>query len=481
MAYSVMVIDDERLVINSLILGFEWEETAFRVLKSYMDSEQALQEIEKVRPDVIFCDMKMPKLNGIELMSEVKKILPFIKFVFISGHSEFELVQKAIRLGAYDYILKPIEDDELLNTLNRLEKVIQDERTLISTLVEQSLEDELGKMDNQLQRAVQDFLMIHTSFYFAMSIQSISTELDGYVNYYELHLSGDLYVYFILDDTQFLRSSGFQQRITQLIHRKGTRDFVFKQIGDMKELSKYSRMLYSNIHIHFMNEQFVREEFEIIQYKKLERKQALKCFSIEEETINTQDLMKIIHNYKKYLNDENISLETILELYNFSISKIYQQQNLIFVNRCSSVKQLLDKFQKVDEMMTYLLESYSTQNLQVEYISIRTLKNATFKEIVREVNLRYTENLSFTQLCEDHNMNPSYVSQIFKKELGTSFTQYLTDLRINYAKKLLTTTGDTIFEISSEVGYEQDYYFSKRFKIETGLTPRQYRNKYTKM
>ena len=108
-------------------------------------------------------------------------------------------------------------------------------------------------------------------------------------------------------------------------------------------------------------------------------------------------------------------------------------------------------------------------------VYIKQIKNDTFKSILNYINQNFTNEISFSEISKLFSINPSYLSQIFKRELGITFTQYLTDTRIEYAKELLLTTGMTIAEISEKVGFKQYIYFSKVFKKAVGISPSSYR------
>ncbi|MEG0901749.1 MAG: response regulator, partial [Clostridia bacterium] len=111
--HKVMIVDDERMIINSLALGFNWKSSGFEVIATATSGQEALRLLESLHPDVVFTDIKMPGTSGLDLMIEAKKRYPRLLFVVISGHADFTYAQKAIQLGAIAYCLKPLEDEDI--------------------------------------------------------------------------------------------------------------------------------------------------------------------------------------------------------------------------------------------------------------------------------------------------------------------------------------------------------------------------------
>lgn len=126
--YKVILIDDEPWLLKDMELLIDWERFGFEVTAKISDSEQAIYMIKKHRPDLIICDIKMPGLNGIELMKMVKQRFNDIFVVFVSAYSEFSYAKQAIEMGAYNYILKPTEEEELSNTLKKIATLLDKEK-----------------------------------------------------------------------------------------------------------------------------------------------------------------------------------------------------------------------------------------------------------------------------------------------------------------------------------------------------------------
>src|SRR5690554_1668293 len=124
--FNVLLIDDEPWILKDLDLLIDWKEYGFEVIAHSHDSNQALHLIKEKCPDLIICDIKMPRLNGIDLMKIVKRSFEEIYVVFLSAYGEFKYARQAIELGAFDYILKPAEEKELKDLLSRVREQLEE-------------------------------------------------------------------------------------------------------------------------------------------------------------------------------------------------------------------------------------------------------------------------------------------------------------------------------------------------------------------
>lgn len=125
MNYTVIVAEDEELLLNNLVLKVGKADSDFQVIGTAQTGEQALALVEKMHPDLLITDIRMPVMDGIALLTKVRSQFPFIKFIITSGFSDFEYAKKAITLNVSDYLLKPIDPDELKTALNKIKRDFQ--------------------------------------------------------------------------------------------------------------------------------------------------------------------------------------------------------------------------------------------------------------------------------------------------------------------------------------------------------------------
>lgn len=125
-AFRVIVVDDEKLITRNIATKIQKTNPAFQVIQLAYDGQQALELIEKYLPDVVFSDIKMPIMDGLELLRNIRDKFPAVKVVMVSGYNDFSLVRQALQQDAFDYLLKPLHQDDLEKTLQKLERELQE-------------------------------------------------------------------------------------------------------------------------------------------------------------------------------------------------------------------------------------------------------------------------------------------------------------------------------------------------------------------
>lgn len=186
---KVILVDDEEIIRRGILRSVNWGDMGFEVVGEAEDGEQAIELVESVKPDVVITDVEMPFINGLEFIEKIKPEHPDIYIIIISGYDEFHYAQKAIKLGAYDYILKPIELDYLYDLLKKIKSdydVKHKKRNEISTLKdeisqnmpllrEKVLKDILcGKVDiEKVKMTLPEFYMDGVANYFAVAVVQI--------------------------------------------------------------------------------------------------------------------------------------------------------------------------------------------------------------------------------------------------------------------------------------------------------------------
>lgn len=474
MPYSVILVDDEKLVLNSLALGFDWSSTDFEVIAAFQDSEEAMKQIRILKPDLIFTDIRMPGLSGLDMMAALKKDVPSSKFVFISGHEDFSYAKRALSLGASGYCLKPLEDDEIFELLHRIKMQLEDTQNSLEALFYSMLQTGSEKSLQQFHRTFLD-IQIHSQVYcIAASIQDISSELQGFIPFSKIKYEKNTYFYFIAD-TSFLELPGLTFRLRHAIAKKHILNFAYLEMSADKDLLKEIELLLNSVYSFFFRGLTIPQTYAVSDnvpsapspfFKSLE---AVYCKD------SLVELMELLKNYQTEYPEKDRSITDAQGIYNLIMSALFRKDNSYFDVAFTSPVQLTSAFKDLNDMISYLLNTISERNSSYQMPNLDMIKNDTFKQILNYVGQNFTSQISFQKICKDYFINPSYLSQIFQRELGTTFTNYLTDLRINYAKDLLEHTNLIISEISEKVGYDQYFYFSKIFKKYTLQSPTQYR------
>lgn len=362
---KILIVDDEPMVREGLKIGIDWSEMGFEEVECASDGKSALQVFGEFKPDILLTDIRMPFMNGLELTQEVKKLDPIVVVILLSAYDDFKYAQEAIRLGAFDYILKPVDVDTLKEIVMRgIDKRIE-------------LLDACSKEIPQLKK----------------------------------------------EDLKFFKAEYYKYPLKL-----------------EEELSKAIKQGETKAAIDIFNK--IWEEFENKRYTE----DFIKRWGIELVAVITRSIIEIGESADVLFKEtdpwkEICKLPTLEEIYRW-------MKNLIEV--------------------------------VCEYVNLtRSYKNRKIIEKALELIHENYKNpdLSLSSVANHLYITPTYLSMLFKSEVGINFSDYLTNFRVEKAKELLKDPRKKIFEVAEEVGYFDQHYFSKVFKRITGFTPKEYREK----
>lgn len=183
--YSVFLVDDEPIVLEGIRSKIDWDNSDFSFAGEASDGEIALSMINELKPDIVITDIKMPFMDGLQLSSTIKKTMPWIKIIILSGHDEFDYAKKAISIGVEDYILKPFTSEEIISALNKAVKFIDEERKRLSDITK--MKEELKSTEKLIQK---EFLinLVHGSADMDNTMKNCQ-DLDLISRYYKISIS----------------------------------------------------------------------------------------------------------------------------------------------------------------------------------------------------------------------------------------------------------------------------------------------------
>ncbi|WP_308639495.1 response regulator [Paenibacillus silvisoli] len=469
--YKVLIVDDESYVIKSLIASIDWQAHGFEIAGQASNGIEALELIEQDQPDLVFTDVKMPGMGGLELIkTAVDRALPAI-FVVISGYAEFAYAQKAMNYGAFGYCLKPFEDSEITSILTKAK----------------------AKLDGGLHASQPDLLEL---------LEDRSEECVARVKgiFRSAGLPGK-------EDSKFLvlvaiggQSFQLPRPIPSLQLKIGTHKY-----GCLVEYDQLDRV---RAHIGRMLPDAVRSigictlpvpiamikqalEVALVaahQFFVMGTRGAYESGSLSQNEWNSTIVQleqaidgKAAHAIRKVLEQispsaDRLDIRHALRIYNMVMSFVYRINHTHYEDYVYSYDQLINLFERFPNMLAYLQDQLAKPALAGQAAPAQDIRNETFRSILHYVNEHYCSDITIQSLSQTFRINPNYISQLFKKELDTPFTVYLTNMRMSFACGLLRTTNLTVNEIAERSGYEEYYYFTRVFKKSIGKTPTEYRN-----
>ena len=356
---QVLLVDDEALIRESMRDVIDWGSLGMEVSGCVSNGLEALGCIDQKHIDIMISDIKMPYMNGLELLEELNKRGSSIKTIILSGYDDFYFAQQAIRYGVVDYLLKPVKLNDFYDTLRSISARLDAAKT---------------------------------------AIRSSSGELTRFQSLHH-------------DEIQNLRES-----ISEAVCNGESQ--VLDNLCD-----KFCRLFEKNGY-----------SFDLLT-------------------------RSILHTL--YYIAENISRLDGEDFY-----ETIDLRELQMLSCLVSYSEICSRFKHaVHEMATHL-DFKNTQQRQV----IRFVLQTIHREYANQ-------RLNLSDLAEEYGITPNYLSSLFRKELGVTFTSYVESYRMEKAKKLLLSGMDKIYEIAEAVGYPDAQYFSKVFKEHVGKSPQDYRNK----
>ncbi len=527
--YKVMLVDDEEEVREAIKRRLNWEELGFKVVASAENGEEALEKAEKYLPDVVMSDIHMPFMDGLTFCRYLKKQLPGTKFIIFSGYDEFEYAKEAIRLEAEEYILKPIDAEELKGVFSRLKKRLDEEydrrrnieslenyyRESLPILKEQLL---IGLLEGRINAgAIGHYINeynfdIKAPFYcvgileataisendrvnpqlLAISLKQIVDEQAGKdVEYRSLNYLGSVIVLGMLKSTKehqvFTSFIDSLCKLSSKIMGVDVSAGIGRTVGMLKDLSRsfaeakdalsYRMILEDNQAISIQDVEpgftnyFALNDDQInnlIREIKIGTKEKLSevIDSIVRNFVNSSIT---IYQLQLYFMEIYVEIMRLARSYELSVEQIGNLERDVY----SEIK----KFTTPEQMKEWLVEislllrSYIRKERQD---STRLLVEKA-KEYIKE---RYADSdLSVDTVCSFLGVSSTYFSSIFKKDTGISFVTYITGIRMEQAVHLLESTSEKSYIIAGMVGYEDPNYFSYVFKRVYGISPSKYRSK----
>ena len=524
--WNVLIVDDEfriGMLVNKLI---NWDELGLRCAAVVDNGQKALSIMEKERIDILITDIRMPKINGLDLINLAAKHNSNMKCVVISGYKEFEYAYKALKFGVYDYLLKPIGKESINRVLENIvaelskEKSEQEEEKMIKKTIHQSKQiikenlmktilDEKEKLRHSEYKEVLD-----GEFYQAINVKLDYSDYnmrdklqdDGTIlkitSLMETALD-DLTTGLLICEKEFLNVFcvfSFNKEKEQLI-KNAVNSGLFKFKEELMGFENYE------ITIGVGKK---KEQFGDIRYSIMEAQIAIQN-RIRLGTgrlINAEHIADLKTNEKFKIEDYTREMASCIESYSkdkakITIKKIFMQLSEISDIDCGCYYTaaewltafLLDNISHYDENIqsikkqieSYCNHCYTIQQLQdfvintyfdcfehcVNVIALEHTK--PIREAKKYIEEHYYEKITLEDIAYIVNLNPVYFSVLFKKETGLNFSSYLAEIRIENAKKMICSSNETIAVIGERVGYKDYRYFSQIFTKSVGIKPALYR------
>ena len=533
--YKIMLVDDEEEVRTSIIKQVDWEKLGFRVVSDAENGEDALEKIDIYEPDVIMTDIRMPYMDGLSLIEKVHSKYPTVKLLIFSGFDDFEYAKEAIRLGVSEYILKPINSEELSEIFNKIKKNLD-------------LEIENRRDIARLRENYKTNLpIIKNQFLINLLNSKLSkAEIDLRLKEYEIDLNEALKYQAACVDIEYEKmlidpKLGLQKELVALSVMNLLKDkieeyyrvSVFNSLVDdriliiiaideknkninlidlLRAICKESiRVLGVSISLGLGDKKndilelslSYQESLEAIGYKQIvgigeaiyikdvephslgilyfdekedeEFSSSIKFGPIEKINTQIDNILYKLENSKVHFRQKQAYAFSVITV----IIRLMQQYEISLVKFDSGDSGYIDvinKLQNFEEFIVWLRDICIRL-----YTSMQEKRESNSKQVIAEAKMYIMENydkeeLSVDTVCKKLHLSTAYFSTLFKKEVGQTCIAYITDFRLKKAVELLNTTDDKTYMIANKVGYAEQNYFSYVFKKKYGVSPSKYRS-----
>lgn len=531
---KVFLVEDEFVVREGIKRNINWQANGYEFCGEAGDGELAFPMIQKLKPDIVITDIRMPFMDGLELSRLIKKEFPWMEIIILTGFEEFEYAKEAISLGVAKYLLKPISGDELLKEIADIAEKIEEKkkereiREKYLMEMEENFQKERKELFQYLvtgSKSMTELLEIAERLKIDLSalwynivlvkLQSRTHAPEEYSNRllevekkikalvdeqhilaFDRNLEGKALI-FKADSREELEE--LQQKYVAGIEMELGGDNHFRYFGGIGKPVNRLRELPISFESasHAFAQRYLVKENRILDSGAMEQTVNLDNEEFDIHNIDPKELQKDrIREFLKLGNKEEV-VYFVDEFFkrqgaNALKSTIFRQYIVMDVYFC--VAAFLEELQiSREEISAFDVSAEMLQSKEnaIEYV-IRIMekavelreKNASNRygtivdQVKKYIEEHYVEeDLSLNLLASYVNFSPNHLSMIFSQQTGQTFIKYLTDYRMNKAKELLKGTVKRSSEISLEVGYKDPHYFSYLFKKTQGMTPTQYRGK----
>lgn len=514
--FTVVLADDEPMILKGLERLIDWKKLGITIVGTACDGAEAFKLIKKFKPDMIVSDINMPNLTGIELLKRIKADEQSTRVIFISGYQEFEYARDALKYGAVDYLLKPINEKQLTIAI---EKIINEK--IENTASEQHLTLQLNLDNEDEGKAVEEAYL-----------SANSHVIDGGGHYGVICCGIDEDEIFEKDDCEiviFTSLNIIEQLVSDIeghwVINKNNRIYVlvyhhvYSEVESListlpskiidtiwteinQQLSVSTGQVVSDInHIRDayqmanegMDSKYFYGKSNVIPYRETHRSK----YTLEDHYVAQVGILNSIMSYDKskickavtYYMDivKDVSIWDKKSAINYCLA------TLVFVTRhiedstiqlenmdIKVVRARLVQTSYYSEMIEIMVELYE-HLLEEISVYVNTKENTEIIKVKKYIQMHYSEPIKLETLADLVYMNPNYFSGYFKKHVGMKYKEYLTMIRINEAEKIILSTDKKVYEIAEAVGFGDYRHFSVVFKKIKGKSPSEYKNMILKI
>lgn len=492
--YKLLIAEDDPAILSKLQHSIDWESMGFQLCGAVTSGNDAMQGITLLKPDVLLTDMEMPGVSGLELIKKIEEENYPVKAVVLSAYDHYEYVRSSLKAGAFDYLLKPVNEDKLRELFNALRKVIEEEKQSWNDPAQDShylrmsqqvafshifLNYLLGShTDPQMLRlTLENFGIQENSMLSLASLrppcnpeQLSSFDLPSLSVQYQKQT-----VFVFPADNRPIRS--FLQSITseeQEYQCILSESISFPQLPAIFQRIHINRSLWFYVpHNRIVPVNFLSDTSQDSDpvfpkadtiYDLIKRDQSPALTAMLDAFFTACDQRK--------LNPDILSIQ-IADIYSNVVNLLRMVQPKLEADDFEAFYLMLQKQNSVCHFRDAVVETFC--KLTKEFCSLVATKGDLIDRVQEYIQQHYNEDISLTTLAETFYVTPAYLSALFSKRTNQTITNYLQNLRLDKAAALLLDNSQTVAQIGTAIGYPSYPHFCRLFKRRFRVTPTDYR------
>lgn len=523
---KLLIADDEYLVIESIkyIMGKNVKD--IQVVGTAASGREAIEKAIELKPDIVFMDIHMPGIDGIDAIRQIKAVNHDVVFVIITAYEYFNYAKEAVNLGVYEYLLKPLNKNKIVETINSISKLITAKREAIQR--EMQLKEKINKIIPHMEgqfiysqlfdgRAVKDIEFYESIFglklgygYVMMAIVEETESTDNEENLKNSLAKQKFYEVFSIETKnlcQCLIGPPLLDRVVAYIPADKNSDMYEIRNTAIQTAKRLADRINRGVHIPYKIG--LGRRYEIDNFSK-SCNEAYMAASVDssDRVTHFEDMVVSFDKMDAYpTNKEKLLIHKLLTGDHQGVIDIFEE---IFLWLTVNYKEDMDRIKSrlielvyvIKRAIPYCIEesSFRDQSYLVNVLKLQTVSelkisymnylkyildsmeeskrkelNGLISKVIKYINSNYHKNISLDDVAKEVNLSYHYFSKFFKESMGKSFVDYLTELRVEKSKEFLKYAGMSIKEICYRIGYSDPNYYCKIFKKVTGMTPTEYR------
>ncbi|MBW4083366.1 response regulator [Paenibacillus sp. S150] len=517
--YKVLLVDDEPIILRSLKVAIPWEELGLSIVGEARNGEAALSLIEDTAPQIIISDIRMPVLDGIALMKEVLPRSGKLIFIFISGYGEFEYAREALRQGAFDYLLKPIDHEELTEMLARarvkLDRQKENEQLMLSvqTLSMLARERMFAEFTLGNPRPLQHLKWLENSELESDYFMAV-VRLDDYASLTAQWSAGEKRLW-LFAVRNILEEWSLENGVLSvfpfyngewILLFPGSRDAGKRELGGqltagikrfsklecsvgisrttrgIDQLSAVYPLACKALYQRFYSGQagvFIDEETPGTGRREVKYPKQLELALIESiRTLDLERMLSLFDEMAAFIEAQGLPQELAERLIIEMIVVLYRQFEHLNMHTDWPLEALLSRLHglgTLPSMIAALKAEFRERMLESNKSAAREDGRSVVEKSKRYIEANYHKDLSIEEVSELAGLSISHFCTLFKQLSGYTFLEFVTHCRMEKAKYILQNSNVKVYQVAPLVGYQDPRYFTQVFKKATGKTPTEYR------